>query len=54
MSRHDELEGYRRAADYSRNKGFNTVILNNNTEIEMQENLNSIRNLIMNIAERNK
>ena len=49
MTRRDEIEGYIRAANYLKNKGFNIIMLYNNTELEMKNNLNKVKEIIFNI-----
>lgn len=51
MTRRDEIERYIKAANYLKDKGFNILILYNNTQTELEENLNKVKEIIINIEE---
>lgn len=52
MTRRDEIEGYIKAADFLERKGYNVVVFYNNTELELEHSLNSIKEIIINLRRR--
>lgn len=52
MTRRDEIEGYIKAADFLERKGYNVVVFYNNTELELEHSLNSIKEIILNLRRR--
>lgn len=49
MTRRDEVERYIKAADFLKDKGFNVVTFFNNTESELKNSLNYVKNFIINL-----
>lgn len=46
MTRDDELTGYMKAADFLKDKGFHIILFNNNTEADMINNINKVKDII--------
>lgn len=49
MTRRDEIERYIRAAEFLKVKGFNVVTFYNDTELELSNNLNDVKEFIINL-----
>ncbi len=49
MTRKDEVERYIKAAEFLKVKGFNVVTLYNNTELELRNSLNDVKEFIINL-----
>lgn len=47
MSRQDEIKGYINSANYLKNKGFNIMLLNNNTELDMKRNVRKVNDIVI-------
>lgn len=52
MTRRDEVERYIEAADFLKDKGFNVVTFCNNTELELEDNLNKVKETIITLERR--
>lgn len=52
MTRRDEIERYQWTGNYLKNKGFNIIILNNNTEVDLDSNLNNVMGIIDDLERR--
>lgn len=52
MSREDEIKGYINAANFLKDKGFNIVLLNNNTESDMISNINKVNDIVTQLERR--
>ena len=50
----DRIEGYVEAATFLKNKGFNIVLLNNNTQKDLYGNINIIERMIVKLREKNE
>lgn len=49
MTRRDEIERYIKTAEFLKVKGFNVVTFYNDTELELSNNLNNIKEFIINL-----
>lgn len=47
MTRRQEIEGYRAAANFLANKGFRHLIFQNNTEADLERSINDVFDVIM-------
>lgn len=54
ITRYEEIEGYVEAATFLKNKGFNIVLLNNNTQKDLYGNINIIERMIVKLREKNE
>lgn len=54
MTRREEVERYIKAADFLKSKGFNVVTFFNNTESELKNSLNSVKEIIINLEREKK
>ena len=54
MTRKEEIEGYIEAATFLKNKDFNIVLLNNNTQKDLYDNVNIIEKMIVKLREKNE
>lgn len=50
MTRRQEVDGYRAAADFLANKGFRHLIYQNNTEDDLEKNIDDVFDRIMSIV----
>ena len=46
MTREDEIKGYLNAANFLKAKGFNIILLKNNTKEDMISNINKVKDII--------
>lgn len=49
MTRRDEIERYVKAAEILKVKGFNIVTFYNDTELELRNSLNDVKEFIVNL-----
>lgn len=54
MTRRDEIERYIKAAEFLKDKGFKVVTFYNDTELELRNSLNDVKEFIINLERENQ